>query len=99
MIVYFMKIPYTKFPFLSRLIKFQQCMFRKINWILISLDGPTKIPYNICLYLEVHCALIEYENEKTKPAYYLIQIVDYDDPMISDKTGFQNEEALLVTPL
>jgi len=24
--------------------------------------------------------LIEYENEKIKPAHYLIQIVDFDDP-------------------
>jgi len=27
----------------------------------------------------VYSALIEYENGKPKPAYYLIQIVDYDD--------------------
>jgi len=67
-----MEIPDPKFPFFSTLTKFQQCMFKKIHWILISPDGPTKIPYSRSLYLEVHCALIEYENEKVKPARYLV---------------------------
>ena len=30
--------------------------------------------------MKVHCALIEYANEKAKQADYLVQIVDYDDP-------------------
>ena len=55
-------------------------MFRRIYWILTSTDGPTKIPNNQCLYVEVHCALIKYENEKAKLAHYLVQIVDYDEP-------------------
>ena len=80
MIVYFMEISYPKFPFFSTLTKFQQSMFKRIHWILTSPYGSTKITYSRPLYLKVHCALIEYENGKGKPAYYLIQIVDYDDP-------------------
>ena len=30
--------------------------------------------------MEVYSALIEYENEKAKPAQYLVQIIDCDDP-------------------
>ena len=73
-----MKIPCPKFAFFSRLTKFQQCMFRRIHWILISPDGSKKNP-NRCLYVEVHCALIKYKNEKAKPAHYLVKIVDFDD--------------------
>jgi len=54
-------------------------MFKRIHWILTSPDGPAKIPVRRCLNLEDYSALIEYENGKTKPAHYLIQIVDYDD--------------------
>jgi len=80
MVVYFMEFPNSKFLFLSTLTKFQQCMFERIHWILTSPDGPTKILNNRCLYVEVHCALIAYENEKAKLAYYLVQIVDFDNP-------------------
>jgi len=55
-------------------------MFRTIHWILISPDGLTKIPYNRCLYEEVHCALNEYENGKAKTAHYLVQIVNFYNP-------------------
>jgi len=48
--------------------------------ILTSPDGPTKISKHTCLSVEADCVLIEYENEKAKPAHYLIQIVDFDDP-------------------
>ena len=51
-----------------------------IYWILTAPDDPTKIPNNRCLYVEVHCTLIEYENRKAKPTNYLIQIVDFNDP-------------------
>ena len=54
-------------------------MSRRIHWILTSLDGPTKVPVHRCLNLEVYSASIEYENEKAKPAHYLIQIVDCND--------------------
>ena len=80
MIVYLMEISDPQFPFFSTLTKFQQCMFNKIHWVLTSPDGPTKIPYSRPLYLEVHCALIKYENGKVKPAHYLVQIIDYNNP-------------------
>ena len=80
MILYFIKIPDPKFSFCSKLTKFQQCMFRRIYWILTSLDILTKIPFSRCLNLEVHGALIEYKNEKAKLAHYLIQIIDSNDP-------------------
>ena len=75
-----MKIPDPKYPFFSKITKFQQCMFRRIHWNLTSPDGPTKIPVNRCLYLELHCALIEHKNGKAKPAHYLAQIFYYNDP-------------------
>ena len=79
MILYFIEIPNPKFPFFSRLTKFQQCLLRRIHWILTSPKGPTKIPISRCLNLKVYGALIEYENGKAKSAHYFIQIVDYDD--------------------
>jgi len=49
--------------------------------------------------VEVHCALIEYENGKVKSAHYLVQIVNVDDLMIDDKivstaTGVISDPAL-----
>jgi len=35
-------------------------------------DSPIKFPYNRSIDVEVHCAVIEYENEKAKSAHYLI---------------------------
>ena len=64
MLVYLMEISDPKYPFFSRLVKFQQCMFKKIHWILTYLDGSTKILYNRSLYVKVHYAVTEYENGK-----------------------------------
>ena len=80
MVLYFMEIPDPKYPFFSKLAEFQQCMFRRIHYILTSPNGTTKIPNNRCLYVEIHCALIKYENVEVKLAHCLVQIVDYDDP-------------------
>jgi len=80
MVIYFMEFSYLKFPFFSRQTKFQQCIFRRMNWILTSLGGPIKIPYNRWVYVEVHYAIVECKNGKAKSAYYLVQIVDFDDP-------------------
>lgn len=55
-------------------------MFKRIHWFLTSPDGPTKIPYNRSLYIEVHYVVIEYENKKPKSTYYLVQLVDLDNP-------------------
>jgi len=80
MVAYLMEISNLKFLFFSRLTKFQQCMFKRIHWIIISLDDPTQIPCIRSLYVEVHYTVIEYKNEKAKSAHYLVQLVDLDDP-------------------
>jgi len=79
MVFHFIEILDSKFPFFSIVTKFQQCVFRRIHWILTSPDGPTKVLVRRCLNLELCSTLIEYENEKAKPAHYLIQIIDCDD--------------------
>ena len=79
MVLYFTEIVDLKFSFFSTLTKFQQCMFKMIHRVLTSSEGPTKIPVRRCLNLKVYGALIEYENGKTKPSYYLTQIIDYSD--------------------
>jgi len=79
MVLYFTKILDPKLSFFSALTKFQQCMLKRIHWILTSPDGPIKNPIHRCLNLEVYSALIEYENEKAKPAHYPVHIVDCDD--------------------
>ena len=61
-------------------------------------DDSIKISYNRCLYLEVHCALIEYENKKVEIARYLVQIVDYDNPYGQRQEWFL-EQRELVTDL
>ena len=98
MVVYLMEIPDLEYPFFSRLTKFQQCMFAGIHWILISPDCPIKIPYNRCLYVEVHCALIEYENGKAKPAHYLVQLVDLVNPRYRQQEWFPEWHELLTDP-
>jgi len=70
-------------------------MFRGIQCILTSPDGPTKIPYNRCLYVEVHCVLIEYENRKCKPAPYCAQIVDVDDLNNQRQEWFSEQQELV----
>ena len=63
MVLYFTEIPDPKFSFFSTLTKFQQCMFKKIYWILTSPEGLTKFLVRRYLTLEVYSALTEYENE------------------------------------
>jgi len=73
-------------------------MFRKVHWILTSPDGPTKIPYNRCLYLEVHCVLIEYKNRKAKLAHYLVQIVDDNNSYDQRQELFPKRQELVTNP-
>jgi len=54
-------------------------MFKRIHQVLTFPDSPTRTTYNRNLHISIHCALIEYENEKAKPAYYLIQLTDLED--------------------
>ena len=44
----------------------------------------------------MYIPLIEYENEKAKPAHYLIQIVDYDD-LDNQRQEWVSERRKLVT--
>jgi len=67
-----MELPDPKCSFFSKLITFQPGMFERIHWILTSPDGRTKNAYNRSMYVEVHCAVIEYENGKAKAAHYLV---------------------------
>ena len=79
MVAYFLEIPNPKNPFFQSLTKFQKCMFKRIHQIFISLDSPTKFSYNRSIGIEVHYAVIEYENEKEKPAHYVIWWTDLED--------------------
>jgi len=79
MVAYFLEIPNPGKPFLQSLTKFQKCIFKRILQIFTSLDSPTKFPYNRSIDIEVHYAVIEYENEKVKPAHYLIRLIDLED--------------------
>jgi len=72
MIAHFLEIPNPEKSFFQSLTNFQKCMFKRICQVFISPDDPTKFPYNRSIDVEVYCAVIEYENEKAKPAHYRI---------------------------
>jgi len=76
MVIYFSEIPNPENPFFQSLTKFQNYMFKRIHQVFISPDSPTKFSYNKSIDVEVHCAVIQYENEKAKPAYYLIRLTN-----------------------
>jgi len=78
-IAYILKIPYPRYPFFSHLTKFQKCMFKRIHHVFTSLGSPTRAPYNKNLHIDVHSALIEYENRKAKPTHYLVQLTNLED--------------------
>jgi len=79
MIAYFLEIPNPEKPFFQSLTKFQKYIFKRIHQVFISPDSPTKFPYNQSIDVEVHCAVIEYENEKAKLAHYLVQLTNLED--------------------
>ena len=79
MVAYFLEIHDPKNPFFQSLTKFQKCMFKTIHQVFIPPDSLTKFPCNRSIDVEVHCAVIEYENEKAKPAHYLIQLPNLED--------------------
>ena len=78
-IAYFLEIPHLEKPFFQSLTRFQKCMFKRIHQVFISLDSPTKFPYNRSIDVEVHCTVIEYENGKAKPVHYLVRLTDLED--------------------
>jgi len=58
MVAYFLDIPNLENPFFQSLTKFQKYMFKRIHQVFISLDNPTKFPYNMSIDVEVHYAVI-----------------------------------------
>ena len=74
MVAYFLEIPNPENSFFQILTKFQKYMFKRIHQVFISPDNPTKFPHNRSTDVEVHCAVIEYENGKsqTSPLSYSI---------------------------
>ena len=95
MVTYLMEISYLKCPLFSILTKFQQCMFKRIHWVLTSPNGPAKFPHNKCLDVEVHCVLIEYENQKAKLVHFLIQLIDLEEPNDQRQELFSEREEVV----
>ena len=54
-------------------------MFKRIHKVFTCHDSPAIAPYNGNLHIEVHCPLIEPENEKIKLALYLVLLIDLLD--------------------
>jgi len=46
----------------------------------------------------VHCTVIEYENKNAKPAYYLVQLVDLDDPNGQWQEWFLEPQEVVTDP-
>ena len=49
--------------------------------------------------MEIYSALIENENGKAKPTYYLVQIVDCDDPNDQRQNWIHGDPLHIVTDL
>jgi len=72
MVAYFLEIPNQENSFFHCLTKFQKDMFKRIHQVFSSPYSPIKFPYNRSIDVEIHCAVIKYENGKAKQAHYLI---------------------------
>jgi len=73
-------------------------MFKRIHQVFISLDSPTKFSYNRSIDVEVHCTVIEYENGKVEPAYYLIQLTDLEDLDDQRQEWFSKRQGVVIDP-
>ena len=73
-------------------------MFKRIHQVFISLDSPTKFSYNRSIDVEVHCTVIEYENGKVEPAYYLIQLTDLEDLDDQRQEWFSKKQVVVTDP-
>jgi len=72
-IAYFLEIPYPENTFFYCLTKFQKYIFKRSHQVFISPDSPMKFLYNRSIDIEVHWAVIEYENgDQTSPLSYSI---------------------------
>ena len=73
-------------------------MFKRIHQVFISPDSPTKFPYNRSIDVEVHCAVIEYENGKAEPAHYLIRLTDLEDLDDQRQKWFPERQGVVTDP-
>jgi len=73
-------------------------MFKRIHQVFISLNNPTKFPYSRSIDVEVHCAVIEYENKKTKLAHYLIRLTDLEDVNDQCQEWFPERQGVVNDP-
>jgi len=98
MIASFLEIPNPENPFFQSLIKFQKCIFKRIHQVFIFLDSPTKFSYNRSIDVEVHCAVIEYENGKAKPVHYLILLTNLEDLDDQRQEWFLERQGVITNP-
>ena len=73
-------------------------MFKRIHQVFISPNSPTKFPYNRDIDVEVRYAVIEYENEKVKPAHYLIRLTDLEDFDDQRQVWFPERKGVVTDP-
>ena len=73
-------------------------MFKRIHQVFISPDSLTKFLYNRSIDVEVHCAVIEYENEKAKPTHYLIRLIDLEDHDDQRQEWFSECQGVVIDP-
>ena len=73
-------------------------MFKRIHQVVISPYSPTKFPYNRSIDIEVHCAIIEYENGKAKPAHYLVRLTDLEDLDDQRQEWFTERQGVVTDP-
>jgi len=98
MVCYFLEIPNPENPFFQSLTKFQKYIFKRIHQVFISLYSPTKFSYNKSIDVEVHCAVIEYENGKAKLAHYLIRLTDLEDLDDQRQAWFPKRQGVVTDP-
>jgi len=71
-------------------------MFKRIHQVFISPNSPTKFSHNRSIDVKVLCAVIEYENEKGKPAYYLIRLIDLEDHDGQQQEWFPERQGVVI---